>query len=181
MIVCCEDAPLLSALREFVLVGETQEPGNKLPQIDDPRFGIATRGKSRTIRRTWLDTFDWRLFRAGLTLELLAGRGTAELVLTGRNGELVATEPVGQAGTGNGSRPIRWPNRIEQLPAGPLRGHLAPVVGVRALLPVTKATSVLTELRAVNGDDKTIAVLALDRMSLPRSARASQPQAYTRL
>jgi CHAD domain-containing protein len=185
---------LLSALREFVLVGEAQEPGDNLPQIDDPRFGIATTSKSRTVRRTWLDTFDWRLFRAGLTLELLAGRGTAELVLTGRDGELVATEPTG---TGNGSSPIRWPGRLDRLPAGPLRECLAPVVGVRALLPVTKATSVLTELRAVNTDDKTIAVLAVDRMSVNQpgqrghsghgrqpAARQSQqrrPQPHSRL
>jgi len=112
---------LLSALREFVLVGEAQEPGNNLPQIDDPRFGIATARKSRTVRRTWLDTFDWRLFRAGLTLELIAGRGTAELVLTGRDGELVASEPGGAA---NGSLPIRWPSLIDQLPPGPLRDRL---------------------------------------------------------
>ena len=175
MIACCEDAPLLSALREFVLVGESQEAGNNLPQIDDPRFGIAAAHKSRTVRRTWLDTFDWRLFRAGLTLELLAGRGTAELVLTGRDGELVATEPTGAS---NGSRPIRWPSRLDQLPAGPLREQLAPVVGVRALLPVAKATSVLTESRAVNTDEKTIAVLAVDRMSVtqPRQPRERQPR-----
>jgi CHAD domain-containing protein len=173
MIACCEDAPLLSALREFVLVGDAQEPGNSLPQIDDPRFGIATAHKSRTVTRTWLDTFDWRLFRAGLTLELLADRGTAELVLTGRDGELVATEPTGAS---NGSRPIRWPSRLDQLPAGPLREQLAPVVGVRALLPVAKATSVLTESRAVNTDEKTIAVLAVDRMSVtqPRQSRERQ-------
>ena len=154
---------MLSVLREFVLVDDAQEPGNNLPQIDDPRFGIAAARKSRTIRRTWLDTFDWRLFRAGLTLELLAGRGTTELVLTGRDGAVVATEAVSAV---NGSRPIRWPSRLDHLPAGPLRERLAPVVGVRALLPVTKATSVLTELRAVNADEKTIAVLAVERMSV---------------
>jgi CHAD domain-containing protein len=166
---------LLSALREFVLVGEPQEPGNNLPQIDDPRFGIATTSKSRTVRRTWLDTFDWRLFRAGLTLELLTGRGTAELVLTGRDGELVATEPIG---TGNGSRPIRWPSRLDHLPPGPLRECLAPVVGVRALVPVTRATSVLTELRALNSDEKTIALLAVDRMSVTQlqSPQRTSPQ-----
>jgi CHAD domain-containing protein len=166
---------LLSALREFVLVGEAQEPGNGLPRLDDSRFGVASAHKSRTVRRTWLDTFDWRLFRAGLTLELLVGRGTAELVLTGRDGELVATEATGP-GNSNGSRPLRWPGRLDQLPAGPLREHLAPVVGVRALLPVAKATSVLTELRAVNTDEKTIAVLAVDRMNVtqPRQQRQSQ-------
>lgn len=164
---------MLSALREFVLAGDARKPGNSLPQIDDPRFGIAARSKSRTVRRTWLDTFDWRLFRAGLTLELLADRGSADLVLTGRDGNLVATEP---AGGGNGSRPLRWPSRIDQLPAGPLRERIAPVVGIRALLPVTKARSVLTELRAVNTDEKTIAVLAVDRMSVTQP-RHAEPQA----
>lgn len=166
---------MLSALREFVLVGETQEPGGSLPRIDDSRFGIASAHKSRTVRRTWLDTFDWRLFRAGLTLELLVGRGAAELVLTGRDGELVASEATG-TGTSNGTRPIRWPSRLDQLPAGPLREHLAPAVGVRALLPVAKATSVLTELRAVNTDEKTIAVLAVDRMSVTQPRQQHQPR-----
>ncbi len=179
---------MLTAPREFVLVGDAREPGDDLPRIDDPRFGIATTSKSRTVRRTWLDTFDWRLFRAGLTLELLARRGTSELVLTGRDGELVATETILSAtvsGASNGSRPVRWPSRLDQLPAGPLRERLASVVGVRALLPVTKATSVLTELRAVNTDEKTIALLALDRMSVTQPAqrhpqhqhRVSQPPA----
>src|SRR5689334_1683319 len=32
-------------------------------------FSFAPSGRSATLRRTWLDTFDWRLYRAGLTLE----------------------------------------------------------------------------------------------------------------
>src|SRR6516225_8297657 len=84
--------PLLSVVREFVLVGDRPGPNGDVPAIDDPRFSMAAARKSATMRRTWLDTFDWRLFRAGLTLELLVGRGTSELVLTGRDGELVATE-----------------------------------------------------------------------------------------
>jgi CHAD domain-containing protein len=159
---------LLTALREFVLVSESGAPGQEIPRIDDPRFGIASGSKSRTVRRTWLDTFDWRLFRAGLTLELMAGRGTAELVLTGRDGERVVSTPTGDAR-------IRWPCLIDQLPVGPLREQLAPVLGVRALLPVTRATSVLTELRAVNTDEKTIAVLALDRMRVAQQRHGEPP------
>jgi CHAD domain-containing protein len=177
---------LLTALREFVLVGDQACRGaDDLPQIDDPRFGICANGKPRTLRRTWLDTFDWRLFRAGLTLELVADRGRSELVLTGRDGDLVAAEAATTSAPGDdqvAARPIRWPARIDQLPVGPLREHLAPVVGVRALLPVTRATSKLTELRAVNTDEKTIAILIVDRMSVspPPQARPLQarpPQA----
>ncbi len=175
-------------MREFVLVGDGPGPNGDLPTIDDPRFSMTAGRRSATVRRTWFDTFDWRLFRAGLTLELLSGRGTSELVLTGRDGELVATEltpspngaPAGtHAQNGSGGVPasrIRWPSLIEELPVGPLRERLAPVVGVRALLPVTKATSVRHEVRALNSDEKTVAVLAVDQMSVT-SPRHGQPPA----
>jgi CHAD domain-containing protein len=161
---------LLTAVREFVLVGDGPGPNGNLPNLDDPRFSLTAGRRSPTLRRTWLDTFDWRLFRAGLTLELLSGRGTSELVLTGRDGELVATEL-----TAAPNRPP-GPNLIEDLPVGPLRERLAPVIGVRALLPVTKATSVRSEFRALNSDEKTVAVLALDQMSVA-SPRHGQPPA----
>jgi CHAD domain-containing protein len=175
---------LLTAVREFVLVGDDPGPNGDLLKIDDPRFSMTAGRRSSTLRRTWLDTFDWRLFRAGLTLELLSGRGTSELVLTGRDGELVATEPTPAStmpsikpGTtpSNGHR-LRWPSLIEDLPVGPLRERLAPVVGIRALLPVTKATSVRHELRALNSDEKTVALLAVDQMSVA-SPRNGQPPA----
>ena len=79
-----------NALREFVL------DDSGLPESDNDLVALGSRlrwrgnGRPRTIRRTWLDTFDWRLYRAGLTLELVTGRGTAELALTGRDGALVA-------------------------------------------------------------------------------------------
>ena len=42
-----------------------------------PRFTVVPATRARTLRRTWLDTYDWRLYRAGLTLECVAGRGPA--------------------------------------------------------------------------------------------------------
>jgi CHAD domain-containing protein len=161
---------LLTTLREFVLVGDGRESGHDLPEIDDPRFSLVGGNRSSTLRRTWLDTFDWRLFRAGLTLELLTGRGTAELVLTGRDGDLVAT-----AGLESNGRAVVWPSLIDSLPVGPLREHLTPVVGVRALLPITKATSARRELRALNADQKTIALVTIDRMRVqqPKHAQPS--------
>ncbi len=118
-----------NGVREFILVpaDDARPPGNGLPPMCDPRFSVVKAGPSRTLRRTWLDTFDWRLFRAGLNLECTAGRGRSELVLTARDGEPVAAEVA---------RGLRWPAMIDDLPVGPLREHLAPIVGVRALLPV---------------------------------------------
>ena len=146
--------------------------GERLPPISGSRFTVAPAGQSRTVRRTWLDTFDWRLFRAGLNLEAAVGRGGSELVLTARDGELVAAQSAG----GPGGR-LRWPARIEQLPVGPLREHLAPVVGVRALLPVVRATSVQTRHRALDADAKTIAIVTTDQLTLTQPAKArAQPR-----
>ena len=174
-----------SALREFVFADDAAAPGADILQLGDSRLVVIADGKARTLRRTWLDTFDWRLFRAGLTLEFRSGRGVAELVLTGRDGELVARAPAAAAdqfasrggaadgGAADGGR-LRWPCLVEALPVGPLREQLAPVAGVRALLPVARASSVLTDRRAVNDDEKTIARLTVDRMSVsfPRPATA---------
>jgi CHAD domain-containing protein len=125
-------------------------------------------GAARTWRRTWLDTFDWRLYRAGLTLEQSAARGGADLVLTGRDGEAIAAEHL-PGGT------LNCPCLLTGLPAGPLRERLEPVAGVRALLPVARAVSRVSELRALNGDAKTIARIAVDAMSVtyPASATAA--------
>jgi CHAD domain-containing protein len=126
-----------------------------------------------TLRRTWLDTFDWRLYRAGLTLEQVArrGGGAAELRLTGRDGSLVAAEPLG---AGRGALP-KWPALIGGLPAGPLAEQLAGVIGVRALLPVARAVSVVHEQRALNCDDKTVAWVSTDQMSVTSPAPATLP------
>src|ERR1035437_297444 len=72
---------LRTALREFVL------DDSGMPESDDylvalgPQLRWRGDGRARTVRRAWLDTFDWRLYRAGLTLELTSGRGTGELTL----------------------------------------------------------------------------------------------------
>ena len=157
-----------NGVREFIFVpaGDARPPGDGLPPIGDPRFSVATAGPSRTLRRTWLDTFDWRLCRAGLNLEAAAGRGKSELVLTARDGEPVAAELA---------RGLRWPAKIDDLPVGPLREHLAAIVGVRALLPVVQGTCVQARLRALNVDDKTIAMLIIDQMALTRPRRAAVP------
>jgi CHAD domain-containing protein len=158
---------LQNGVREFILkpAGDASPPGDGLPRIGDPRFSVADAGPSRTLRRTWLDTFDWRLFRAGLNLEAATGRRGSELVLA-RHGEQVAAEVV---------RGVRWPAKIGDLPAGPVREHLARIVGVRALLPVAQATGVQARRRALNTDDKTIALLTIDEMAVTRPRRAVVP------
>ncbi|HEX2322161.1 MAG TPA: CHAD domain-containing protein [Streptosporangiaceae bacterium] len=168
---------MLNAVRdvvEFVLTrpDDARAQGDGFLEISDSRFRVAPTGQSRTIRRVWLDTFDWRLFRAGLSLEYTTARGARELVLTARDGDLIAEQNM------DASRP-RWPARIEQLPDGPLREHVSAVIGVRALLPVVRATSVQTKRRAFNADDKTIAILTTELTTLTQPAKAATPPRVT--
>jgi CHAD domain-containing protein len=136
-------------------------------------FRLVPAGRPATLRRTWLDTFDWRLYRAGLTLEQVSRPGgAAELRLTGRDGTLITAEPLA---AGRGSALPKWPLQVAGLPAGPLAEQLAGVIGVRALLPVARATSVLREQRALNGDDKTVARVTLDELSVTYPAAAGLP------
>ncbi len=133
------------------------------------------------MRRTWLDTFDWRLYRAGLTLEQVTGTGVSELRLTGRDGTLLATAPLGSSPARRGQSPrravLRWPARIDALPPGLLAEQLAPVAGVRALLPVARAASVLHERRVLNADDKTVARITADQLSVTAARSPAAPPA----
>jgi CHAD domain-containing protein len=84
--------------------------------------------RSRTVVRTLLDTFDGRLRRAGLRLELRECDGL-ELILSGE-GSARAHLTV--------SAPPQFPN---DLPPGPFRARLAAVVDVRAMLPTLRVTA----------------------------------------
>jgi CHAD domain-containing protein len=163
---------LQSVLRQFVVNRDDgAEPGGFL-SLPGSAFAISEAVRSVSLRRLWLDTFDWRLYRSGLTLEQTSRRGTTDLVLTGRDGAILAADH-------GGSGPLKWPGRLEILPLGPLRDHLGPVVGVRALLPVARAVSSLRENRVLNSDEKTIARITVDRMSVTYPAAGTVPPRVT--
>jgi CHAD domain-containing protein len=141
---------------DFVLAGDGRPPLDVVRAALAPRFPVAPAGRSRTVRRTWLDTFDWRLHQAGLTLEHAAGPGFSEYTLTGADGERITTTAASR---------IRWPAFADALPPGPLRARLEQVTSIRALMPVTRATSAIQRWRVLNADDKTIAWLTVDQTS----------------
>jgi CHAD domain-containing protein len=107
-------------------------------------FAVSGARAGRRLVRTWLDTFDWRLYRAGLTLEL---RGD-ELVL----GEIV--QPV------HGWRPSR--TGAVTLPDGPIADRIAALIAPRALLVVATTRSARLTLALLNADAKTVARVELD-------------------
>ncbi len=119
-------------------------------------------------RRTWLDTFDWRLYRAGLVLELEHGRRGGRLLLTKADGTPQAEQPV----TG---WPRRRPGLAADLPAGPVRDRIMVLTHPRALLPVVKAVSTISVTRLLNADGKTVARLVADRSTVTATPGAADP------
>ncbi|HWG64640.1 MAG TPA: CHAD domain-containing protein [Streptosporangiaceae bacterium] len=134
-----------------------------------PVFSSEPAGRQHRIRRTWLDTFDWRLYRAGLTLQHITGSGPGQLVLTGPGGEIDCQ----QAGR------ISWPALAACLPTGPVQDRLASLAGVRALLPAARAVSTVRDFRVLNADTKTIAWIRVDRPSVTYPAPADVPAELT--
>jgi CHAD domain-containing protein len=110
-----------------------------------PRFAIAP-GPERTVSHTWLDTFDWRLHTAGISLEYVDdGPLTAQLP--------DGTRIAGPRPAGDG------PVQVDDLPPGQLRDALSPIVAPRALLPVVTLRRTACESRVLNTDEKTVARL----------------------
>ena len=161
---------MLNSTRQLVLADADDSALGLALAVPGSAFTWAADGRPQTLRRLWLDTFDWRLYRSGLTLEQVSRRGSVELTLTGRDGGVLATEQPGR---------IRWPLQLDALPAGPLRDQLAPVAGVRALLPVARAISAVAGRRVLNSDEKTVARVSVDRMSVSYPTAAALPPRLT--
>jgi CHAD domain-containing protein len=135
-------AAVLTALgAEFDVISESSAQGTM-------SAAVAAR------RATWLDTFDWRLHKAGLTLEYVPGRGGSELKLAGSNGQ-EAAQLV------SGWQPSR-PHLLADLAGGPVGACLAGLIAMRALIPVVTTSTASTVYRLLNEDSKTVAKLVID-------------------
>ncbi len=152
-------------LHDFAYMNGEQQIPEVVREALAPRYSVVPARRTRTRRRTWLDTFDWRLYRAGLTLESVSGGGPAELVLSGLAGERITAAANG----------TRWPALAEALPSGPLRDRLKGLTEVRALLPAAKAASTVSEFRLCNDDGKTVAWLTVEHLYAATPAAADLP------
>ncbi len=157
-------------LRVFELDGETGDTGG-LIGVPDPvsavldvlrqEFGVVTEPAARGSgprQHTWLDTFDWRLNRAGLVLEYEHARRGGRLLLS-RDGVPQAEQPA------SGWRSSR-PRLAEDLPAGPVRDQILKLASPRALLPMAAAAGAVSVIRLLNADGKTVARLVVDRSTV---------------
>jgi CHAD domain-containing protein len=110
-------------------------------------YRLVTRRRA-DVRRTWLDTADWRLHRAGLTLSAARDDTGDVLYLTGPAPEqpLAAPDLPGAPG---------WPRLLGGLPDG-LRDRLAGVLDIRALLPVAQVRGAIVTGAVLDGEGRTV-------------------------
>jgi CHAD domain-containing protein len=150
-------------LLDFVLEAPVwDEPGQDLlPAVLDTLSQAFTvtpeAGVPGARRRTWLDTFDWRLYRAGLMLQFEQARRGGRLLLSRADGTPQAEQPV----TG-------WSPRRPalDLPPGPVRDRIMVLISPRALLPIVRATSTVSVMRLLNADGKTVARLVAEHITV---------------
>ena len=111
-------------------------------------------GRPVTTRRIWLDSVDWRLYRAGLSLTATASAdGEAEtLELHSADGAAVTAGPD----------TLGWPRLLAGLPDG-LRPRLETVLGVRALLPVVRTSGSSVTGSLLDEQGKTVLRLVHER------------------
>jgi len=152
-----------ASLRDFVADTPTGEdsPLDAVSSALSQTFAVRQEpgaAGSGTHRWTWLDTFDWRLYKAGLTLQFEQARRGGRLVLSKADGTPQPEQPV-----------TRWPRRpglAEDLPPGPVRDRILVLTSPRALLPIVKAVSTVTVTRLLNADGKTVARLVTDHVTV---------------
>lgn len=116
-------------------------------QALQPRYTLIIEPE-RAVSRTWIDTFDWRLHDAGISLRFVDDRPLTAQLPDGT--QLLC--PVAP----------KWPALAENLPAGRLREVLSPIIEPRALIPVVAVQGTVQECRVLNSDEKTVARLLIE-------------------
>ena len=107
----------------------------------------------RQLDRTFLETFDWRLYQAGGVMELASDGKRHELSWRKRgSGELLHRLMLDRA-----------PGFVQELPGGSFRADLSPVVEMRTLLPLVRVESGLQTVRVLGAEEKTVVRLELER------------------
>ena len=124
-----------------------------------------------SLRRTWFDTFDWRLHRAGFALqrtERSKAAASGRLTLTTRDDVVTVAAPPQSHTISRAGYPLD-----AVVPAGPMRSLLEPVVEMRALLPVATQRFIVRSYRVRNDDEKTVARVVIEQPVGGRSGETS--------
>ena len=131
----------------------------------------------RRVERTLLDTFDGRLSGAGLRMEVRREAGGLHLTVTD-GGPAPALASID-----------RLPTRADDLPAGPLRTRLTPVLDIRVLRPLLTVSSSSATAVGRNESGKAVVAVAIHgdlalasgtRLALPLTAEIVPYEGYAK-
>jgi CHAD domain-containing protein len=118
-------------------------------------------GPVRRAERRFYETFDGRLYAAGLSCACSDGR----LVLLDGDAEVASVRLADE----------RDRLFVRDLPSGTLRDALAAVVDVRALLPVVEVRTRIRTLALLDGEQKTVVRAIVEELSVVRAGRRPSP------
>ncbi|MEA3274880.1 MAG: CHAD domain-containing protein [Pseudomonadota bacterium] len=108
--------------------------------------------RPQEVTKRFLDSFDWSLYLEGVAVEERRDRGRHLLLWHDlRTDAAPCVQDIRDA-----------PGFAWDLPPGPLRERVQPVLGVRRLLSLVEVRSRVQTLRLLNDDDKTVARLSLE-------------------
>ncbi len=120
-------------------------------------------GRPQTLTQVWLDSFDWRLHGAGQPLWYERDEQGLRLLWQAPGQPLWALEREAP------------PRFAADLPAGPLRDTLAPVLEMRALLPRVELVGERLPLRLLDGERKTVVRLDIESLDLQQGDGQRRP------
>lgn len=116
-------------------------------------------------RWSYLDTADWRLHRAGMTLRDSRSGPHRELILSAPRAESIAAP----------ARVQRWPKRLDELPPSAVRDRIAPAVGVRALLALADVDVLSIPVQLLDDAEKVRVRMRIDQQTLVAGERRPLP------
>jgi CHAD domain-containing protein len=127
-----------------VLLSVTTDPGQVSAVLSD-RYRLRVDAPTGA-QLTCLDTADWRLHSAGLTLQDARH---------GRQGQLLLYHGGSDVPLTTDAPAPRWPRAVQSLPPSPVRDELARAAGVRALLPLAQVNVRTVGMHLLDAEDKT--------------------------
>jgi CHAD domain-containing protein len=157
------DASEAGMARQELMFAASGDPSEVVEALTSRYTVIAE--PSLSLRWFSLDTVDWRLHRAGMTLRDARRGRTSELVLVDDAGERI-TAPT-QAGS--------WPRRLNGKAPSAVVERIAAAVGVRALLSFAEVEVRRIPLRLVDAEQKTRVRVRVDQQRLIGPRRAPLP------
>lgn len=106
--------------------------------------------------KTFYDSFDWRLYNAGMICEFNHSQNLSQLSLVDRkSGHLMAVEEVASV-----------PKFSQQFVDGRFKKSIATVLEMRALLPLCQLPVEVSRINVLNKDQKTVLRLQIDNYEL---------------